>query len=119
MKIVDILGTKFIVLDTFFSKFRGLMLRREVVPLLFVFKKEGIYPIHSLFVFQPFEAVYLDSNGKVVDVYNVKPFTLWVENTTPARYLLEVPVGWVGEHGITTGTHIFNVRKIQRNNPIE
>ncbi len=57
--------------------------------LLFVFPSPGIYPIHSFFVPFSFTAVYLDENFRVVDVFRVEPFSAFVCNTKPAKYLLE------------------------------
>ena len=75
---------------TFFEKMKGLMFSNRK-NILFVFEKERIFGIHSFFVFFPFDAVYLDAEKEVVDVVrNIAPFTLYVENKTPAKYLLEL-----------------------------
>lgn len=78
------------VARTFFEKMRGLMFSGRK-NILFVFDRERFFGIHSLFVFFPFDAIYLDSRKIVVDVAKgVKPFTPYLENRTPAKYLLEL-----------------------------
>ena len=74
------------------SRTRGLMFRKKCIPLLFTFDKEGIYPIHSFFVSFLFDAIYLDENFIITDIFRqIKPFTKYVANTKPAKYLLELP----------------------------
>jgi len=106
MKHVGILGDKVEVADTLFAKVRGLMFRENIVPVLFVFNYSDKHPIHSCFVFGDFEAVYINSKGYVVDIFHVKPFTLWLSNKTNAKYLLEVPEGWCERHNIKIGSKI-------------
>ncbi|HIH23269.1 TPA: hypothetical protein HA238_06075 [Candidatus Micrarchaeota archaeon] len=78
--------------DTLLARIRGLMFS-EKRNILFVFPHEGIQPIHSLFVFFPFHAVYLDKEMQVVEKFRVEPFEMLVKNTKPAKYLLEIPEG--------------------------
>lgn len=75
---------------TFFEKMNGLMFSGKK-NILFMLEREKIFGIHSFFVFFPFDAVYLDSKKKVVDVVRqIAPFTHYLENKTPAKYLLEL-----------------------------
>ncbi|MEK6978944.1 MAG: DUF192 domain-containing protein [Candidatus Micrarchaeota archaeon] len=78
--------------DTSLARIRGLMFS-EKRNILFVFPHDGIQPIHSLFVFFPFHAIYLDEEMRVVEMFRVEPFALLVRNTKPARYLLEISEG--------------------------
>lgn len=74
----------------FFSKLIGLMFSKKK-NILFVWEREGFYPIHSFFVFFKFHAVYINSKMEVVEIIrNVEPFTPYIVNTKPAQYLLEV-----------------------------
>ena len=77
-----------------FEKGIGLMFRnREKCPaMLFEFKKLTRMRIHSLFVFFPFAAVWLDEKNKIVDMKIVKPFRLSVSSAKPFYKLLEIPV---------------------------
>jgi len=74
------------------SRARGLMFRKKCIPLFFMFDKEGIYPIHSFFVPFEFDAIYLDKDYKINKIFRqIRPFTKYVANTQPAKYLLELP----------------------------
>ncbi len=68
---------------------RGLMFRPNQVNILFDFREEAIHPIHSLFVFFPFYAIYISEGKKVTEKALVGPFRLLHRNAGPARYLLE------------------------------
>ncbi|MBD3397827.1 hypothetical protein GF412_01695 [Candidatus Micrarchaeota archaeon] len=72
------------------SQIRGLMFRREVIPILFDFFRDDIHPIHSFFVPSAFYAIYISSSGEVVDKFRVVPSELHRQNSGPARYLLEI-----------------------------
>ena len=78
------------VADSLFSRIRGLMFRRRKTNLLFVFDRETVHPIHSFFVPYAFDAIYLDSDMRVTEVFqDVKPFgSVWPK--TPSKYLLEL-----------------------------
>ncbi len=76
--------------ETFFEKMKGLMFSGKK-NILFVFEKERIFGIHSFFVLFPFDAVYLDERRRAVEVMkNILPFTPYVRNSEPAKYLLEL-----------------------------
>jgi uncharacterized membrane protein (UPF0127 family) len=78
------------IASDFLGHMKGLMFSGKK-NILFVLDRERTFGIHSFFVFFPFDAVYLDSGKKVVDVARgVKPFTFYVENRKPAKYLLEL-----------------------------
>lgn len=68
---------------------RGLMFRLKPMNILFDFHEEAIHPIHSLFVFFPFYAIYISKEKKVTEKAIVSPFRLLHRNARPARYLLE------------------------------
>lgn len=68
---------------------RGLMFRAKPASILFDFGADGAHPIHSLFVFFPFDAVYIGADRRVTEKFRVRPFSLLCRNAIPARYLLE------------------------------
>jgi len=77
-----------------FEKGIGLMFRkREKCPaLLFEFTHSTAIKIHSLFVFFPFAAVWLDDKNKIIDLKIVKPFQPVVSCKKPFYKLLEIPL---------------------------
>lgn len=72
------------------KKIRGMMFRKEIIPILFDFFRDEIHPIHSFFVSAPFYAIYISSSGEVVDKFRVVPSEAHRQNAHPARYLLEI-----------------------------
>lgn len=79
------------------ERLKGIMLKSRLAePLLIQFEREArrANSIHSLFCLVSFDAVFLDSKGKVVDVrQSIRPFTLLVTPTRECRYVLETPEG--------------------------
>ena len=78
----------------FFGKIFGLMFKKKenADGLLFKFTNPGKISIHSLFVFFPFVAVWLDKKGRVVNVKKIKPFTLSVSPGKKFNKLIEIPI---------------------------
>jgi len=73
----------------FFGKIRGLMFRSNGSESL-LFGEAGA--IHSLFVFFPFLAVWLDGENRVVASEVVKPFTMRVLPKKRSTKLVEIPI---------------------------
>lgn len=76
------------------EKIIGMMFHsKENCPaMLFQFKKQTNIPIHSLFVFFPFIAVWLDNKNNIVDIKKIKPFKLSIKSNKPFYKLLEIPL---------------------------
>jgi uncharacterized membrane protein (UPF0127 family) len=76
------------------KKFTGLMfsLREKAGILLFSFRRKQKIRIHSLFVFYPFVAVWLDERNKVVDMKKVKPFSFCISPKKSSFNLVEIPI---------------------------
>ena len=79
----------------FIERFVGLMFTRKkkAKALLFDFGKFVGLRIHSMFVFFPFIAVWLDQDNKVIDIQKVKPWRLSVfPRTKQYNKLVEIPI---------------------------
>jgi uncharacterized membrane protein (UPF0127 family) len=76
-----------------FGKIRGLMFRsRKKCPaMLFEFNHPTRMKIHSLFVFFPFAAIWLDDKNSIIDLKIVKPFELIISCKKPFYKLVEIP----------------------------
>ncbi len=86
----DLISKNCILADDIFSRAHGLMFSKDnKKTIFFVFEKEGKNPIHSIFVNYPFYAIYLDKNKKVNEIIKVRPYSFYIENKRPAKYLLE------------------------------
>ncbi len=92
--------------DTMLKRAIGIMFRKKLTrPLVFPFSHEQIISIHSLFCV-PFDAVFLDKNKKVVEIYtNVKPFS-FITTKRKARFLVEMPAGSIKNLKISLGDSI-------------
>ncbi len=76
------------VCSSLWSKFLGLMFRRQSPALLFVFDKEKSLNIHSLFC-KPFTAIWLDERKNVMKTEDVSGWRFNISGF--GKYLLEVP----------------------------
>lgn len=103
---------EFELADTTLKRMRGLMFRTNIKkPLLFIMPKETreYSTIHSFFVFFPFDAVFLNSKGVVVDIRSeIKPFTVSITPQKPARYIVEMEAGEAKRRGIKVGSKLLN-----------
>jgi len=77
-----------------FQRCIGLMFsRREKAKiLLFKFRKPVRMAIHSLFVFYPFLAIWINSNGKIIEKKIVYPFSWYVCPKKKFISLVEIPL---------------------------
>lgn len=90
------------VADNFFTRFRGLMLRKSLPP------GEGLLlkncaAIHCCFMRFPIDAVYLDGSMRVVAAETVKPWRLG-GRYPGARHVLELNAG--SARNLTLGLQI-------------
>jgi uncharacterized membrane protein (UPF0127 family) len=77
------------------GRVRGLMFRsREKAPaiLLLDFKKSCKFAIHSMFVFFPFIAIWLDNENKIVEIKKVFPWKFHVVPKKKFCRLIEIPL---------------------------
>jgi len=92
------------IADTFEKRASGLMFASAPKCILFKFEKTGNYPIHSLFVFFRFDAVYLDANMRAVEIFErVAPFQPLISPKKDSLFLLEMPQNFVKKLGIRIG----------------
>ena len=77
-----------------FGRFVGLMFSRKekAKVLLFEFRKPVRLAIHSLFVFFPFIAIWIDETGKIIEIKKVKPFSLTICPEKNFSSFVEVPL---------------------------
>lgn len=77
-----------------FCRFKGLMFsrRQNAKALLFEQKKMTKQAIHSLFVFFPFVAVWLDDKNKIINYEVVRPFKFYIVPEEKYKRLIEIPL---------------------------
>ncbi|GAB6135110.1 DUF192 domain-containing protein [Thermococcus prieurii] len=91
--------------DTFFKRFRGLMLVGNVsYALVFVLPVESRVnaSIHMLFMLSDIDVIWLDSTKRVVDFKRAKKWRVYAPKK-PAKYIIEGPVGLIGSLEVEEG----------------
>ncbi|WP_258084509.1 DUF192 domain-containing protein [Thermococcus thermotolerans] len=81
--------------DSFFKRFRGLMLIRNInYALVFVLPAEtkANASIHMFFMLGDIDVIWLDSSRRVVDFKTAKKWRLYTPKKA-AKYIIEGPVG--------------------------
>ena len=81
------------------AKTFGLMLKSQIVPLVFTFRNEKIIPIHTLLVRKPIDLIYLNRQMRVVDLKeNLAPYRFYTPKAR-AMFVIELPAGSIKESG--------------------
>jgi uncharacterized protein len=95
------------------SREEGLMYRRQLGPsrgMLFVFPQAARHCMWMRNTYLPLSVAFLDEQGAILNVEDMQPQT---ENnhcaTKPARFALEMNLGWFQKRGIGSGQRIAGV----------
>ena len=83
-------------------------MERKTIPdgtgMIFIFEKDQILSFWMKNTPHPLSIAFIDSKGKIRNIYDMKPFSLEsIESTVSVRYALEVPQGWFTKNNIKTG----------------
>ena len=85
----------------------GFMERKNIpdgTGMLFIFEKDQILSFWMKNTPHPLSIAYLDSSGKIRNIYDMTPCSLApIQSTVSVRYALEVPQGWFDRAGIQVG----------------
>ena len=88
----------------------GFMERKNIpdgTGMLFVFEYDQILSFWMKNTPHPLSIAFIDSNGKIRDIFQMSPYSLSsVSSTTSVRYALEVPQGWFKKEGIKEGDYL-------------
>jgi uncharacterized membrane protein (UPF0127 family) len=95
------------------ARMQGLMYRR-ILPedrgMLFVFAETARHAMWMKNTYIPLSVAFIDEQGVIINIENMKPQT---EDThpaaKPAKYALEVNLGWFGRHGVRPGAKIDGI----------
>lgn len=100
------------------SRMQGLMERRSMPAnqgMLFVFPQKDRHCMWMRNTFLPLSVAFLDEQGRILNIEDMKPQT---ENNhcaaSPARFALEMNLGWFANKGFKTGMQISGVEKAPR-----
>ena len=83
-------------------------MERKYIPdgtgMLFIFDSDQILSFWMKNTPHPLSIAYIDSKGKIRNIYNMTPYNLTpIKSTSSVRYALEVPQGWFEKVGIKVG----------------
>lgn len=106
-----IIAKDYKICNDIISKAFGLMFSKPK-PLILIFKREKIIPLHMLFVFYPIDVLFLDKEKRVVEIKeNLKPFSFYTPKKK-AMYAVELPSGSIKSSKTKFGDFIlFKLKK--------
>ncbi len=97
------------VANSFFSRFKGLMmvknLERGLILKLPSDRSRRASGIHMFFMRIPLDVVFADSDKKVVDTVTLDPWTTYTP-VAPARYVIELEKGKLTESNTEIGDEL-------------
>lgn len=102
----DILAENVEVADSFWKRFRGLMLRKNFEKgdaLLFKFPEERKFGIHTFFLFFYIDLIYLDEDLKVLEIKKDLPPFRFYNPEKKAHKLVELRGGTLENKNIEEG----------------
>lgn len=85
----------------------GFMNRKNIpdgTGMLFIFEQDQILRFWMKNTPTALSIAYLDSSGKIRNIFDMKPYSLeGISSTVSVRYALEVPKGWFAKNSIKVG----------------
>jgi|TARA_Y100000310_G_scaffold325821_1_gene389900 uncharacterized membrane protein (UPF0127 family) len=102
-------GNKKLAEGKFLGKFSlGLIFKRELKHEAYILESldESVWSstLHTFFVFQNLDIVWLNKNGKIVDMIEVAPrFHPALVPKEKAKYIIEAPKGFIKKHRLKNG----------------
>lgn len=96
----------------------GLMQRRQMAPqhgMLFVFTQNNTHCMWMRNTLLPLSVAFLDEEGRIINIEDMQPQT--EDNhcaRRPARYALEMNLGWFGQRGLKAGSKLNGLDKAPR-----
>ena len=96
----------------------GLMNRTAMPPqrgMLFVFPQERTHCMWMRNTLIPLSVAFIDADGVIINIENMQPQT--EDNhcaKVPARYALEMNLGWFAQRGIKPGVKLQGIDKAPR-----
>lgn len=97
------------------SRMQGLMNRRSMAPqqgMLFVFPEIGRHCMWMRNTLIPLSVAFLDREGRIINIENMQPHTEISHcSARPARYALEMNLGWFASKGIKPGARPSGLEK--------
>ncbi|GAB4307878.1 MAG: DUF192 domain-containing protein [Methanobacteriaceae archaeon] len=97
------------IADTFFSRFKGLMLQKKLeMGLILKFPKERgrrSSGIHMFFMKFPLDIIFTNSKKEVVDLVTIDPWETYTPKK-PAQYIIELKKGIINKTNTEIGDEL-------------
>jgi hypothetical protein len=100
------------------ARMQGLMNRKSMPPqrgMLFVFDRDAQHCMWMKNTFLPLSVAFVDDTGRILNIEDMQPHS---EDShcaaQPARYALEMNVGWFAQRGIKRGDRIGGIERAPR-----
>lgn len=100
------------------ARMQGLMQRKSMPAqrgMLFVFDQDARHCMWMKNTFLPLSVAFLDAQGSILNIEDMRPQS--EDNhcaAKPARYALEMNVGWFAQRGIKRGDRIGGIERAPR-----
>jgi uncharacterized membrane protein (UPF0127 family) len=97
------------------ARTQGLMHRR-ILPedrgMLFVFSGVARHAMWMMNTYIPLSVAFIDESGTIINIEDMKPHTQDTHPAAkPAKYALEVNLGWFKNHGIKPGAKVEGIER--------
>ena len=93
----------------------GLMHRRmlpENRGMLFIFPDVAMHGMWMMNTFVPLSVAFLDREGRIINIEDMQPQTQNSHTAAkPAKYALEMNLGWFAKRGIKPGAKVEGIEK--------
>jgi uncharacterized membrane protein (UPF0127 family) len=97
------------------TRSQGLMHRRmlpENRGMLFVFPRSELHAMWMMNTYVPLSVAFLDAQGIIINIADMTPHTTTAHPAIkPAKYALEMNLGWFRKRGIGPGARIEGIEK--------
>ena len=98
------------------EKRTGLMFRRELGEnsgMVFVSEREEPMAMWMRNTYVPLSVAFIDKDGRILNIEDMQPQTLDShESKGPAKYALEMNLGWFAKRGIKPGDRVQGLEKL-------
>lgn len=99
------------IAQTMIQKSKGLSHRNSLCPncgMIFIFNKDSIQPFWMKNTLIPLDMIWINSNNQITDIINANEInsTKLLQNTKPARYVIELNLGDANKNGLKVGDFI-------------
>ena len=98
------------------DRMQGLMNRRSMAPnqgMLFVFPQAARHCMWMRNTYLPLSVAFLDDDGRIINIEDMQPQTETSHcAAAPARFALEMNLGWFKQKGFGPGTRIVGADRL-------